>query len=107
MADTTVYQANAKIAAGRCPRATSAVLTVCARWSLSSLNFKHKNMSIKTFFMKQMLKRQGVPEGQIDMILAMMEKNPELFKKIAEEVKEKTKAGMDQTTASMFVMKKY
>ena len=57
--------------------------------------------------MKQMLKRQGVPEGQIDMILAMMEKNPELFKKIAEEVKEKTKAGMDQTTASMFVMKKY
>ena len=27
-----------------------------------------------------------MPEAQIDMIITMMEKNPELFKKIAEEI---------------------
>jgi len=54
-----------------------------------------------------MLRNQGVPEGQIDMVISMMEKNPELFKTIALEIKEKTKSGMDQMTASMEVMKKY
>ena len=54
-----------------------------------------------------MLRTQGVPEAQIDMFLNMMEKNPELFKNIALEIQEKTKNGMDQTNASMEVMKKY
>ncbi|MCX6757273.1 MAG: hypothetical protein NTZ44_00055 [Candidatus Nomurabacteria bacterium] len=54
-----------------------------------------------------MLKAQGVPEEQIDMVLKMMEKDPELFKKITEEVQEKIKAGQDQQTASMQVMQKY
>lgn len=61
----------------------------------------------KNFLLKKMLRNQGVPEGQIDMVINMMEKNPELFKTIASEIKEKTKAGMDQMTASMEVMKKY
>jgi hypothetical protein len=50
---------------------------------------------------------QGVPEAQINMFIGMMEKNPELFKKIAEETKAKMDAGQDQTSASMEVMKKY
>jgi len=54
-----------------------------------------------------MLKAKGVPEGQIDMFVGMMEKNPELFQKLALEAREKVKSGMDQTKASMEVMKKY
>ena len=54
-----------------------------------------------------MLRTQGVPEAQIDMVLGMMEKNPGLFKKIAEEIQEKIKGGMDQQSASMQVMAKY
>ena len=54
-----------------------------------------------------MLKAQGVPEDQIDMVLNMMEKDPELFKKIAEETQQKIKSGMDQQTAAMQVMQKY
>lgn len=54
-----------------------------------------------------MLRAQGVPEAQIDVLIKMMEKNPQLFKDIALEIKEKTKNGVDQMTASMEVMKKY
>ncbi len=54
-----------------------------------------------------MLRTQGVPEAQIDMFIGMMEKNPELFQKIALEIQEKTKNGVDQMTASMEIMKKY
>lgn len=54
-----------------------------------------------------MLRTQGVPEAQIDMFIRMMEKNPELFKKIASEVQEKIKGGADQQSASMEIMKKY
>lgn len=61
----------------------------------------------KNFLLKKMLRTQGVPEGQIDMFISMMEKNPELFKTIAEEVQEKMKGGMSQTDAGMQVMKKY
>jgi len=61
----------------------------------------------KDFLLKKMLKAQGVPEEQIDMVIKMMEKNPELFKTIASEIQTKVKSGMDQNSASMEVMKKY
>ncbi len=61
----------------------------------------------KNFLLKKMLRTQGVPEAQIDMVITMMEKNPDLFKKIAEEIQVKIKGGMDQQTASMEVMSKY
>ena len=61
----------------------------------------------KNFLLKKMLRTQGVPEAQIDMVITMMEKNPDLFKKIAEEIQSKIKGGMDQQAASMEVMKKY
>ncbi len=61
----------------------------------------------KNLLLKKMLQKQGVPEAQIDMFIKMMEKDPELFKKIAEETQEKIKSGMDQMQAGMEVMKKY
>lgn len=61
----------------------------------------------KNFLLKKMLRLKGVPEAQIDMFINMMEKNPELFKTIAEEIQQEIKSGKDQTTASMQVMQKY
>jgi hypothetical protein len=61
----------------------------------------------KNFLLKKMLKAQGVPESQIDMVIKMMDKNPELFKTIASEIQAKVKSGMDQMQASMEVMSKY
>lgn len=61
----------------------------------------------KEFLMKKMLKAKGVPEDQIDMVLTMVNKNPELFKKIADEIQLKVKGGQDQMQASMEVMTKY
>ena len=65
---------------------------------------------LKNFFTKQLLKHQlkNVPEGQRDQIMMMVEKKPELFKKIAEEVDRRVKKGGEsQMKASMEVMKKY
>jgi hypothetical protein len=59
------------------------------------------------FLMKKMLKAQGVPENQIDMVVKLVQKNPELFKKIASEVKVEMDKGKDQMKASMEVMSKY
>ena len=61
----------------------------------------------KNFLLKKMLRTQGVPEAQIDMVINMMEKNPDLFKKIAEEIQAKIKGGMGQQEASLEIMKKY
>ncbi len=62
---------------------------------------------LKNFLMKKMLKSQlkGVPEAEQDKIIALIEKNPELFQKIAEETQAKMKSGMDQMKAAMEVMK--
>lgn len=61
------------------------------------------------FFLKQMLKSKlkGVPEAEIDKLLKVVSNNPELFKQIATEVEEKTKAGMDQQKAVMEVLGKH
>ena len=61
----------------------------------------------QNFLLKKMLRTQGVPEAQIDMFIKMMEKNPELFKNIAEEIQVKIKSGMDKMQAGTEVMKKY
>lgn len=57
--------------------------------------------------LKKMLKSQGVPEDQIDMVLNIVKENPELFKKIAEETKQLVDSGRDQKSAAMEVMAKY
>lgn len=61
----------------------------------------------KNFLLKKMLRTQGVPEAQVDMVIAMMEKDPELFKKIAKEIEEKIKSGTDKMQAAQIVMQKY
>lgn len=66
-------------------------------------------MSIKNFLMKKMLasKMKGVPQEEQDKLFAMIEKNPELFQKIALEVQEEIKKGKDQMAATMEIAKKY
>lgn len=68
-----------------------------------------KFMSIKSFFLKKMLGSQlkGVPQAEQDKILALIEKNPDFFQKIASEAQEEMKKGKDQMTATMEVVKKY
>jgi hypothetical protein len=62
---------------------------------------------LKGFLMKAMMKRQmkGMPQDQQDMILGMIEKNPDFFTKIAHDIQEKVKGGMGQQQAMMLVMK--
>lgn len=64
---------------------------------------------IKDFIVRKMLERQlkGLPQDQQDMIIRLVSENPDFFKKIQKEVKEKEKGGMDPKLATMFVMKKY
>lgn len=51
---------------------------------------------------------KDVPEAQRDQVLGLIEKNPELMKKIGEEIERRTKKGGEsQMKASMEVMKKY
>ncbi len=66
-------------------------------------------MSIKNFLMKKMLAQQmkGVPQAEQDKILAMLEKDPALFQKIAEETQVAMKAGKGQQEAALSIAKKY
>ena len=52
-------------------------------------------------------KMKDVPPEQREQIMALVQKNPELFKKIGEEVEKLAKAGEPQMKATMEVMKKY
>jgi hypothetical protein len=65
-------------------------------------------MSIKDFLTKQLLKRQlkDMPQEQQDMIIKMVNENPELFKKISEEVDRKVKhEGKEKMAATFEVMR--
>ena len=61
----------------------------------------------KDFLIRKMLKQQlkGVPESEQEKMISLIMNNPELFKKIAEEVQVKVKSGQDQMSAVMEVMK--
>ncbi len=50
---------------------------------------------------------KNMPKDQADMLAAMVEKDPELFMKIAKETQELVKGGKDQMNAMMEVSKKY
>lgn len=63
-----------------------------------------QNFLIKTMLKKQM---KGIPQDQQDKILAMIEKNPDFFMKIAQEAQEKIKGGMSQQDAMMTVMQSH
>lgn len=66
-------------------------------------------MGIQDFLLSQAMKwkMKDVPEEQRAQIMALVQKNPELFKKIGEEVERRTKGGEPQMKATMEVMKKY
>lgn len=66
-------------------------------------------MGLQQFLLGQALKwkMKDVPEAQREQIMALVQKNPELFKKIGDEVERRTKAGEPQMKASIEVMKKY
>lgn len=69
-------------------------------------------MGLKDFFLKKMLASQlkgaGLSEEQQDKLIEMVSKNPELFKKIADEAQNLMKMnGMGQMQAIMKVAEKY
>lgn len=66
-------------------------------------------MGIKDFFVRKMLesKMKGVPKEEQEKVFKMMEKDPELFQKIALEVQAEIKKGKSEMEAGMEVMQKY
>ena len=50
---------------------------------------------------------KGVPQAEQDKLFAMIDKNPELFQKIALETQEEMKRGTAQMDAVMKVAKKH
>jgi len=54
------------------------------------------------------MKLKNLPEGQREQILGMLEKDPELMRKIGEEIDRRVKKGGEsQVKATLEVMKKY
>ncbi|MDQ5957401.1 MAG: hypothetical protein QG614_376 [Patescibacteria group bacterium] len=64
---------------------------------------------IKNFFLKNAAKMstKDLPKDQQDFILNIVDKNPELFEKIAKEIKELTDKGKPEMYATFEVMQKY
>ncbi len=64
---------------------------------------------IKEFLIKQAVKRgtKDLPQEQQEMLAKAVEKNPELFTKIAKEIDDLKKAGKPEMYAALDVMKKY
>ena len=58
------------------------------------------------FLAKAMLKKQlsQLPKDQADMMLRAVEEHPEIFEKMAKEIKEKVKNGVNKQNAAMSVM---
>ena len=67
------------------------------------------HMGLKDFVTDKFLQRQlkHLPESQREMIMKVIKAEPELFEKIAKEIKEKKDNGQDEMMASVSVMKKY
>ena len=61
----------------------------------------------KNFMLKQALKAKmkDVPEAERERLLLVMEKNPDFFKKIGEEVQKRVKSGQSEMAATMVVMR--
>lgn len=59
--------------------------------------------------MRKMLQSQtkNLPKDQQEQIMGMLEKDPELFMKIAQEMQAEMKKGKNQMAAAMTVLPKY
>ncbi len=67
-------------------------------------------MGMQDFLLKQAMKwkLKDMPAGQQEQIMALVQKNPDLFKKIGEEVDRRVKkGGENQMKATVEVLKKY
>lgn len=67
-------------------------------------------MGIQDFLLEQVAKHKmkDVPVAQQELMMTLLKKNPELFKKIGEEIDRRVKKGGEsQMKAGMDVMKKY
>lgn len=66
-------------------------------------------MSFQNFILTQYAKwkLKDLPESQREQMTALISKNPELFKKIGEEIERRKKGGEGEMKAAMEVMKKY
>ena len=66
-------------------------------------------MSVQNFLLNQYAKwkLKDVPADQREQMMALVQKDPELFKKIGEEIERRKKGGEGETKAAMEVMKKY
>jgi hypothetical protein len=66
-------------------------------------------MSFQNFLLNQYAKwkLKDVPEAQREQMMQLVTKDPELFKKIGEEIERRKKGGEGEMKASMDVMKKY
>ncbi|MEN9551697.1 MAG: hypothetical protein RI935_74 [Candidatus Parcubacteria bacterium] len=64
---------------------------------------------IKEFLLKQAVKHgtKNLPKEQAEMLQLAVEKNPELFAKIAKEIEALKKSGKPDMYAALDVMKKY
>jgi NADH dehydrogenase FAD-containing subunit len=64
---------------------------------------------IKNFMMRKLAERQlkNAPPEQKELIMTLMEKNPELLEKISKEMQAEIKAGKTQMSAALKVMPKY
>lgn len=62
---------------------------------------------IKDFLLRHALKAKmkDMPEAQREQMLHLMEKNPDFFKKIGDEIKKRTKGGQSEMAATMVVMR--
>ncbi len=66
-------------------------------------------MSFQSFLLRQYAKwkLKDVPEAQRERMTDMVSKDPQLFKKIGNEIERRKKGGESEMKASMDVMKKY
>lgn len=66
-------------------------------------------MSVQSFLLNQYAKwkLKDVPEAQREQMMTLVTKDPQLMKKIGEEIERRKKGGEGETKAAMEVMKKY
>jgi hypothetical protein len=66
-------------------------------------------MSFQSFLINQYAKwkLKDVPKEQREQMTEMVTKDPQLFKKIGEEIERRKKGGENEMKASLEVMKKY
>jgi hypothetical protein len=66
-------------------------------------------MSFQSFLINQYAKwkMRDVPKEQRELMTSLVSKDPQLFKKIGEEIEKRKKGGENEMKAAMEVMKKY